>query len=160
MATCRGGAGDDVAVTVNSFCSVSLAPPLVSFALGHTARCLEPFLAAPRFAMHVLQSDQILVAKRFARPTGASWDGIGHHSTHSGYILLDQCAAVFLCERADVRDVGDHRVIFGRVEQFSCKTDAAPLTFCHGRYGSLELSRTGRSWFEELEPPGGQLGWG
>ena len=147
-------------MTINSFCSVSLAPPLVSFALGHTARCLESFLACPRFAIHVLRYDQLSVARRFARPTGASWDGIAHHATPSGHIVLDQCAAVFLCERAQARDVGDHSLIFGRVEQFMWNADAAPLAFCHGRYGSVELNRPSRPLFQELESPGGQLAWG
>jgi flavin reductase (DIM6/NTAB) family NADH-FMN oxidoreductase RutF len=156
VATCTGVSGRPAAVTINSFCSVSLVPPLVSFALGQTARCLASFLTAPRFAIHVLKFDQLMVATRFARPAVALWDGIDHHTTSSGHIILDQCAAVFLCDRLDVRDMGDHSVIVGRVNQFSWDPNASPLAFCHGRYGSLELN----SSYDETERPWGQLAWG
>lgn len=157
VATCPGPSNAPIAVTINSFSSVSLVPPLVSFALGQTARCLESFLAASRFSIHVLSADQVSVAKRFARPTGASWRGIGHHVTPSGHIVLNHCAAAFLCERVNVREVGDHSVLIGQVIQFSWNSHAAPLAFCHGSYVDLNRSSCGLLGGEE---PYQQLAWG
>jgi flavin reductase (DIM6/NTAB) family NADH-FMN oxidoreductase RutF len=140
VVTCAGPSGSAVAVTINSFVSISLDPPIVSFALGRDARCLAAFLADDQFTVHVLQERQLDLAKNFARPATSSWAGIGHRKVNSGHVLFDQYAAAFLCHRLNQRHVGDHVVLNGEVTRFHSDVTAAPLVFCHGRYGAVHLS--------------------
>src|SRR5262245_17249491 len=59
--------GVDHGVTANSFCSVSLVPPMVLWCLGRTSRAFNAFMAARHFAIHVLANDQDALAMRFSR---------------------------------------------------------------------------------------------
>ena len=58
VVTCRDGGGEPRGVTINSFSSVSLEPPLVLFSLARESRSLADVLAAGRFAVNVLAADQ------------------------------------------------------------------------------------------------------
>jgi len=140
VATCTGPSGSAVAVTINSFVSISLQPPIVSFALGQHSRSLEAFLADARFTIHVLEESQRDVATNFARPATSSWSGIGHSTVDPGHVVFERYAAVFLCRRLNERRIGDHVVLDGEVTRFEGDLKAAPLAFCHGRYGTLRLS--------------------
>jgi flavin reductase (DIM6/NTAB) family NADH-FMN oxidoreductase RutF len=161
VATCRDMAGVAVAVTINSFSSVSLVPPLVSFALGSTARCLPSFLGAPRFAIHVLTSTQLSVSSRFARPTGASWEGIGQKMEVDEHVVLDEYTALFLCDHIESRKIGDHIVFLGQVRRFGYDPCSHPLIFCQGRYGTIDFIGPPQPMFDPFELDfRTQLGWG
>ena len=162
VATCRDMAGVPVAVTINSFSSVSLVPPLVSFALGTAARCLPSFLGAPRFAIHVLTSTQLSISTRFARPASASWDGIGTKIEADGHVVLDEYTALFLCDQIDSREIGDHIVFLGQVRRFGYDQSSNPLIFCRGRYGTIHSMGPPQPMFDPFEwvDSRPQLGWG
>lgn len=162
LITCTGIADTPVAVTVNSFSSVSLAPPVVSFALGRAARCLPRFLADPRFTVHVLHAHQVAISTAFAKPSSASWSGIAYRSTASGHILLVDFVAAFLCERFQCHEVGDHTVIFGQVSQFAYEPAARPLVYCNSRYGALQLAGPSMMPLDEQQCSDviAQLAWG
>ena len=162
LATCQDKAGRPVAVTINSFCSVSLAPPLISFALGNSARCLQPFLLAQRFAVQILSSSQLQLSSRFARPTNASWDGVGYRRSEAGDVLLDEVAAVFVCDLTESRAVGDHVVFLGEVRHFAYAPERESLAFCRGRYAKLDPIGPEHPLHDFFDLPGfgPQLGWG
>src|SRR4051794_35607089 len=65
-----GAEGDgveaDVGMTVNSFNSVSLTPPMVLWSLGRSSSNIAAFLQAKHFAVHVLADGQDELATRFA----------------------------------------------------------------------------------------------
>ena len=70
VATARDTAGKATAVTINSFGSVSLGPPLVSFALARSAHCLQAFLDCPTPAVSILSHDHHWIASNFRLPKG------------------------------------------------------------------------------------------
>lgn len=129
-------AGDGPAlVTVNSFASVSLDPPLVLWSLRRASRSLGVFQAASHFAVNVLSADQVEVATRHARSAPAE-----DPSRHDGARgrgeapLLPGVAASFECRRTAEHDGGDHVIFLGEVEHYRC-FDRAGLLFSQGHYG-------------------------
>ena len=72
--TTRSQAGEHVGVTVNSFASLSLGPPLILFSLAKTAGTLPHFQRAKSFSVNILAHTQESLSNRFARPSSASWD--------------------------------------------------------------------------------------
>ena len=159
VVTCVRPDGSPVGVTANSFVSLSLSPPLVSIALHHQARHLQPFLDSPVFAIHVLCADQHTISTHFARPSDCSWKDVRYHIVPSGHLVLERVAASFLCHLAARYPVGDHILLIGNVDQFSYDPRVEALAFSRGRYGAFQL----RSHTPPLEPVDfvtSTLGWG
>ena len=67
-----------VGMTANSFGSVSLDPPLVSFCVRKAAFSLPAFASAARFAVNVLGAAQVELSNRFALPSAERWNGVAH----------------------------------------------------------------------------------
>lgn len=138
------GAPHPVGVTVNSFASVSLDPPLVLWSASNGSSSLPAFRSAAGFAVNVLASDQTELSGRFAKSGGNKFEGVAHEPGRHGAPLLLGCVARFQCRRASEFPGGDHVIMIGEVEQFERFT-GTPLLFAQGRYGipldSPELDR-------------------
>src|SRR5438552_698469 len=67
VVTTRDQSGRDVGLTVNSFNSVSLDPPLVLWSLAKSSHSLEAFMESGHFAVHILAADQEPLSNLFAR---------------------------------------------------------------------------------------------
>jgi flavin reductase (DIM6/NTAB) family NADH-FMN oxidoreductase RutF len=125
-------------VTVNSFSSVSLEPPLVLFSLSRRATIHAVFAQARGFTVNVLSQKQKLVSNRFTRPGSLAWDDLVHHAGANGCAVLAESLAWFECERHTEYDGGDHVIFVGRVSAFGASgEDADPLVFYRGNYGSF-----------------------
>lgn len=125
-------------VTIGSFSSLSLSPPLVLFSLDKSANCHAAFLECERFAVNVLAEDQgglssIFASKEPERP----WDSVATHVGSSGAPLLDGCCAFIECEREANYPGGDHDIIVGRVIAVDQTVDGRPLLFFGGGYHRL-----------------------
>lgn len=131
--TTRDAAGAPVGLTVNSFNSVSLDPPLVLWSLATQAHSLDAFLGASHWAVHVLSSDQEALSARFARRGEDKFAGADVETGLGGIPLLRGCSARFQCRTTVSHEGGDHRIFIGEVLDFD-RTDAAPLVFHAGRY--------------------------
>lgn len=128
--------GIDVGVTANSFCSVSLSPPLVLWCLGRTSRAFDTFMATNHFAIHVLANDQDALAMRFARQDVDRFAGLQCQRGEGGVALLDGCAARLECRAATRHDGGDHAILVGEVLRFE-HSSREPLVFNRGRFARL-----------------------
>jgi 3-hydroxy-9,10-secoandrosta-1,3,5(10)-triene-9,17-dione monooxygenase reductase component len=125
-------------VTVNSFTSVSLEPPLVLFSLARRAHIYDVFAPARVFTVNVLSQKQKLISNRFTRPGSLVWDDIVHHIGANGCAVLADSLAWFECERHVQYEGGDHGIFVGRVSAFGASDEAAdPLVFYRGNYGSF-----------------------
>lgn len=133
IVTSRDAAGRDVGLTANSFNSVSLEPPMVLWSLSKRARSLPAFLAASRFAVHVLAADQEELSLRFAARRPDKFAGLDLERGPGELPMLRGCSARFLCRTAFRHDGGDHVIFVGEVESFD-HTDRPPLLFHGGRY--------------------------
>ncbi|EEW25456.1 flavin reductase family protein [Rhodobacter ferrooxidans] len=121
--------------TANSFSALSLAPPLVLWAVAKASRRAAAFAAAPHFAVHVLAKAQGDLSARFAGG-GAGFAGLPALRNPEGVPLLQGCLARFDCAHHACHDGGDHLIIVGQVLRFE-QDSGAPLIFNQGVYGSF-----------------------
>ena len=125
--------GSRYGLTVNSFSSVSLDPPLILWSQSIKAPSHEVFRAASRFAVNILAEDQISVSQHFA---GGQPDKFAEVATHAGagnVPLIDGCCAYIECVTQMMIPGGDHTVYLGRVQRIS-RVAKPPLVFSGGRY--------------------------
>jgi 4-hydroxyphenylacetate 3-hydroxylase, reductase component len=135
------GPDSHMGITVNSFTSVSLDPPLVLWCIDRRSRRFPAFAGAAGFTISILGAGQKEVSSRLAGVGEHSLDGIALTATESGPPALADALAVFECARENVWDAGDHAVLIGRVLRFSRREGAgAPLVYFQGRYGALAQS--------------------
>lgn len=121
-------------ITVSSFMSLSLHPPLVGVAIGRSARAHAMALAAPRFGVSVLAADQARLSDHFAgRPVPLEGDPF---EALEGHAVVAAAAAQLVCDVVDRVAVGDHTLVVGRVEATRLQA-AASLAYQRGRYGRL-----------------------
>ncbi|MFC6214559.1 flavin reductase family protein [Fodinicurvata halophila] len=128
--------GAPIGLTVNSFNSVSLEPPLVLFSLALRAMSLPIFQQAEHFAVNLLRREQAALSQRFAKPLADRWAGVDYYSgSIGGCPLLPGSLAIFECTRHAVHEGGDHVIIVGEVRRLHWESNAEPLVYLRGRYG-------------------------
>lgn len=132
------GHGGLAGMTMNSFNSVSLDPPLVLFSIARSARSLPTWQRAQFYAVNVLERRQTHISDQFARALARKWDGVAHHPGMHGIPLLDGALASFECAAHDTLDGGDHVIFLGRVLRFACRDDGLPLVYFRGAYTGIE----------------------
>jgi 3-hydroxy-9,10-secoandrosta-1,3,5(10)-triene-9,17-dione monooxygenase reductase component len=142
VTTCDGD-GRDVGLTVNSFNSVSLEPPLVLWSLARNAASLPAFVEAEHFAVHILAADQEPLSNRFAQRGADKFAGIELARGEGGVPLLPGCAARFRCRTAYRHEGGDHEIFVGEVLGFEA-FERAPLVFHKGGYAVAVKKRAAR----------------
>jgi 3-hydroxy-9,10-secoandrosta-1,3,5(10)-triene-9,17-dione monooxygenase reductase component len=98
IVTARGVEQQYVGLTVNSFSSVSLDPPLVLWSLGNKSSSLTHFKSASHFAVHVLSEEQIDLARRFASNVSERFEGVPVVQGVGSTPLLEGCPVRFHCE--------------------------------------------------------------
>ncbi|RAI41458.1 flavin reductase family protein [Rhodoplanes roseus] len=147
VVTAQSGEGR-AGVTVNSFSSLSLKPPLVLFSLTRSLRSLPVFLEAGRIGINILAAGQRDISHRFATMGADKWAdtplSVGPH----GAILIDDALAHLECERHEAVDGGDHVILICRVLDVRANP-GDPLMFYRGGYlpesGGRGGSTLGRS---------------
>ena len=129
--------GSFVGLTVNSFNSVSLEPPLVLWSLDLGSPSLEAFSAASHYAVNILAADQSELSQRFATRLDDKFGDLEICAGAGGVPLLHGCCAWFECANEVQYPGGDHRIFVGRVERFTSDLARAPLVYHGGRYRQL-----------------------
>jgi flavin reductase (DIM6/NTAB) family NADH-FMN oxidoreductase RutF len=133
-------------MTINSFASVSLAPPLILWSIRDDARSADAFICGPHFVLSVLAAAQRPMAMHFARPAADKFAGWEHEFEEGigGCPRLRDCVATFECTTYSRYQEGDHTILLGRVERHA-KSAALPLVLHMGEMGSLlDLAETAR----------------
>ena len=120
-------------VTINSFASLSLDPPLVLWSLVRHSPSLARFRVATHFAINLLASDQEALSRRFASPVPDRFAGLDCAEGLGAAPLVPGCVARFECARAGEVEQGDHMLFIGRVERF-WQSEAEALMYYRGRY--------------------------
>ena len=131
--------GEMAGMLINSFTSVSLAPPMVLWCLGLTASSRPVFSAAPTFAVSILSEDQKALLADLSRPLSRRLHGVPIRTGLGGAPVIEDAAAVFECTVATVTRAGDHEVYLGQVEHFA-RGDVEPLAYLAGRYGRVQVA--------------------
>jgi flavin reductase (DIM6/NTAB) family NADH-FMN oxidoreductase RutF len=130
--------GRRVGLTVNSFSSVSLEPPMVLWSLARTASSAPAFRDAEYFAINVLAAGDEELSSAFAK---SGEDRFSKYSQRfgsglAGIPVLLGAVASFECHSRQRYYGGDHIILIGVVERY-LHTAGAPLVFSRGRYASL-----------------------
>lgn len=131
-------------MTINSFSSLSLEPPLVLWSLRNNARSRAVFEAASGFAISILTVEQAFVARHFAAGGERVFDGCDIHLSRLGVPLISGALAYLECTIYRIDDGGDHRIVIGHVDDIEIR-EGEPLLFFNGRFagGLTELERPG-----------------
>jgi len=128
---------EPVGMTVNSFTSVSLDPPLVLWCLKKDSQRYRAFSEAHGFTISILGTEHENVSAKLARQGEHKLDEMGLLATELGPPALADSLAIFECAREAMHDGGDHTILIGRVLRFARRDAGAPLVFHRGRYGAL-----------------------
>ncbi len=128
--------GEPIGMTVNSFSSLSLDPPLILWSIADTTPSFKCFMPGDPFAVNVLASDQQDLAMQFAKSGADKFDGVTALDGRRGVPLLIGCVAYLECDVEARHPGGDHDIIVGRV----CRVynvGKEPLLFHGGAFQSL-----------------------
>lgn len=135
--TSRAADNEALGVTVNSFSSVSLDPPLVLFSLAHVGGHCSEFRAAGKFAVNVLTPEQRHLSDRFSITREHRFDGVDFEIGENGCPVFSDSLAVFECETFAIHDGGDHAVFVCRVTHVRMGQDEKALLFHKGQYHDM-----------------------
>lgn len=124
-----------VGMTVNSFSSVSLEPPLTLWSIDRKSSRYEAFAGAWDTAIHVLAESQEALCLAFAKRADA-FDTTQWQQASNGVPLIEGCLARFECRRFGRHDAGDHTILVDQVVHATVR-DGDPLTFYQGRFSGL-----------------------
>ncbi len=125
-----------IAITANSFTSVSMEPPLVLWSPQKSSKRSQYFVNADHFAIHILAADQDDLCWRVAKDMHAL-SGLDLVGNSEGVPLIDGCLARFECSQHAVHDGGDHDIIVGRVLRAAFAEEGDGLGFFKGKMNRI-----------------------
>ncbi len=125
--------GKPYGVTVNSFASVSLDPPLVLWSIERDRERYDLFKDVEDYAINILAHDQS--GQAHACALNADLQACEVPVTSDSVPIVEKCSAYLLCKRSAVYPGGDHDIIIGEVMRFETVRDEPSLLFYRGNYG-------------------------
>ena len=144
--TAEGGDGQAIGMTMSSFNSVSVDPPLILFSIDRKAFSLKAMAGAKGYAVNILGRDQEHLSNKFARALDDKWAAVEHTLGHMAAPLISGALAHFECVPYAQYDGGDHVIFVGRVVKFSAYPASEPLIFFRGAYRSLQGTERAPEW--------------
>ncbi|WP_104116274.1 flavin reductase family protein [Arthrobacter sp. B1805] len=128
-----------IGFTCQSFYSVSVNPPLVSFSVMKTSITYPRIRDTGSFTVNVLARNQEALSNQFARRGTDKWAGIPWSPTTQGNPIVEGSLAWFDCTIWAEHDAGDHLIVLGRVIELgtSPDRDPDPLLYFQGQYRAL-----------------------
>jgi flavin reductase (DIM6/NTAB) family NADH-FMN oxidoreductase RutF len=128
-------------ITVSSFASVSLDPPLVLVCVANQNRIVSMIGAANGFAVSLLASDQQAASSYFARPgrlPTTDFTEIEGQWTPSGLPVIANALAWVTCTLHASIPQGDHTILVGQVgDTYVAAPDRRPLVYWSRAYRAL-----------------------
>jgi|TARA_B110000503_G_scaffold53778_1_gene86349 flavin reductase (DIM6/NTAB) family NADH-FMN oxidoreductase RutF len=124
-------------MTANSFSTVSLEPPLISWCVGQESRLFDLFQQASHFAVNILNNNQRSISELFSSSHNDKFSQVLWHAGAHDLPLLNDYACQFICATEHRYSGGDHIIIVGRVLDFS-NNNVSPLIFHGGKYQALK----------------------
>jgi flavin reductase (DIM6/NTAB) family NADH-FMN oxidoreductase RutF len=143
--------GDDEephGVTLTSFTSLSLQPPLVLICIDHRSQMLKHLERGRYFGINVLSDAQEELSIRFSKNWLDRFPGLNWYRGRTGVPLLFDVSATFECATAEMIPAGDHMIIIGRVLHVS-SSEILPLMYVNRSYN--KLSRNSNQDFLKAE---------
>jgi flavin reductase (DIM6/NTAB) family NADH-FMN oxidoreductase RutF len=135
--TSRDAQGRPVGMTVASFTSVSLDPPLVAFLPAKTSSTFPVVAERGTFCVNVLAADHERICRAMSVSGGDKFAEVTWQPGPHGDPVIDGVVAWIDCTIEAVHDAGDHYIVIGRVEDLDADSTASPLLFFQSRYNHL-----------------------
>jgi 3-hydroxy-9,10-secoandrosta-1,3,5(10)-triene-9,17-dione monooxygenase reductase component len=131
--------GEPIGFTCQSFYSVSMSPPLVSFSVKSSSYSYPKIRRAGRFAVNILAGAQARLANQFARQGADKWHGVGWQESPLGNPIIADSLHWLDCEVHAEHAAGDHWIVIGEVKALNVQEVAAaqPLLYFKGQYRNL-----------------------
>lgn len=123
-------------MTVNSFSSVSLEPPLVMVSIDLKNAILGHFISSSWFAVNILAEEQQDISKRFSSSSERRFHELPWHAGESGSPLIDGVLAEMECSVVRTFEAGDHAILIGEVRRAAYR-EGKPLVFFGSGYRVL-----------------------
>ncbi len=144
--TAEAADGQAIGLTMSSFNSVSVDPPLILFSIDRKAFSLKAMTDAKGYAVNILGRDQEHLSNKFARALDDKWAAVEHTLGHEAAPLIAGALAHFECAPYAQYDGGDHVIFVGRVVKFTAYPANEPLVFFRGAYRSLASTERSPEW--------------
>ncbi|WP_204250232.1 flavin reductase family protein [Mycolicibacterium goodii] len=138
VVTAMSPSGEPLGMTVGTFTSVSLDPPLVAFMPSKSSsswRALQE--SGKRYCINVLSADQQRIGRDIAVRKSDKFTGIEWRPSRHGNPLIVGAVAHIDCDAETVHDAGDHYIVIARVSDLDIHNTEYPLVFFRGGYGSF-----------------------
>lgn len=126
--------GRPVGVTVGSFSSASLDPPLVTFFIDRSSRTWPQLNESSTFTVNVPGADHAHLCRAFSRRGVDRFEGVAWEPSNAGNPMLEDATVALDCSRYKVDILGDHIQIVGRVDAMRLRTAGLPLVFYRGDF--------------------------
>jgi flavin reductase (DIM6/NTAB) family NADH-FMN oxidoreductase RutF len=136
-------AGDEIhGLTANSFCSVSLEPPLVLVCVDQKAHSHDLIKKGRNFAVNILKASQEALARRFATnnlPASERFAGIKFQTEATGAPVLQESLGWLDCKLVAAHPGGDHTIFVGEVLALGRHQGSEALLYFHSKYQQLKI---------------------
>lgn len=130
--------GTAVGMTVGSFTSVSLDPPLVAFLPKRDSSSWKALReAGHNFCVNILGAEQEDICRKIATRKEDKFADTDWWVSGLGNPVIDNAVAYIDCSIETIHEAGDHDIVIGRVQTLNTQTNAYPLLFFRGGYGSF-----------------------
>jgi len=125
-------------MTINSFSSLSLEPPLVQFAVNNKSSNLSLFKKNRYFSLNILSQDQQELASAFATPKNSKkWHVEPYFFGKFGNPIFQNSLVFFECKKHRVIKAGDHHIIIGEIIDCAKINEKNPLLYYRGKFENL-----------------------
>lgn len=126
-----------VGMSVGTFTSVSLDPPLVGFFPDRKSSSWPKIQQVGRFCVNVLAEHQEPLCRVFASKTADKFAGVPHRLSATGQPIFEGIIAWIDCDLHSVHEAGDHYLVLGQVHSLDVEHPGKPLLFFQGGYGQF-----------------------
>lgn len=127
-------------ITISSFNTVSLEPPLILWSLKKHSRLMPWVETGKKHLIHVLERTQESLAMHFATVKVNQFTEIDYQRTDSGLTQINHCVAYYECETVSVHVGGDHNIIVAKVAHLKNYPEKEPLIFARSKFVGLDFS--------------------
>lgn len=126
-----------LAMTANSFSSVSLDPPLALWNLQDSSDVYKDFAGPRYFAINILSSEQKDLSNHYAGKGQHEINPDHYRSGKYGAPIIRDALVSLECELEATYPGGDHLIIVGRIRDMDERPNGEPLVFYAGGYHEL-----------------------
>jgi len=133
--------GKPYGLTVNSFTSVSLEPPLILICIRKGKKAHYMISKAKFFSINILTIEQEYLSVRFADPKieDIRFEGVDYDVDEYDCPLIKNCLAYIVCRKYEEYEGGDHTIFLGEVVKMLKGQEKLPLIFYKRKYYTIKI---------------------